>query len=116
MYENAREMIAGYTKSLWCAFGSPLGGLAVSAALAVVYVLPALAFVCAPRTPVGQLGLAGYLAAVLGRIVVARACRQPVLPDALAHPLSILGFAALVCTSIIKQRRGSLVWKGRALP
>ena len=43
MYDNGRELRNGYRKSLWAAFGSPLGAVGVAAALAVVYVLPPVA-------------------------------------------------------------------------
>lgn len=116
MYEDAGALFAGYTKSLWCAFGSPLGGLLVSAVLAFVYVLPAAAFLMAPTTRLGLVGLGGYAAAVAGRLLVALTCRQRRWPDALGHPLSIAGLCFLVAASIVKQRRGRLEWKGRTLP
>jgi len=48
---------------------------------------------------------------VLGRVVSARVTRSRWLPDALAHPVSIVLFAWLVGRSFA--RRGTVRWKGR---
>jgi len=58
------------------------------------------------------LGLVAYLVAVLGRIVSARATGGRALPDAFAHPVSILLFAWLLIRSY--RRRRVTRWKGRA--
>jgi hypothetical protein len=110
MYDSWTELTDGYTKSLWAAFGSPLGALAVLALLGAVYVVP---FVAALFGSVA--GLGGYLAGVLGRLVTARATGGRALPDALAHPVSIVLFAALVVRSYVRKRRGALAWKGRRI-
>ncbi len=58
MYRSWRELSDGYTKSLWAAFGSRAGAVAVAAMLLALYVLPLLAFpvaavlaATAPATP-----------------------------------------------------------------
>lgn len=109
MYDSWAELREGYTKSLWSAFGSPAGSVAVVGALVVAYVVPAAAAVLAGS----KVGWVGYAAGVAGRVVVARTTRQPVLPDVLAHPVSVGVFAALVAQSWWGHRRGSLTWKGR---
>ncbi|WP_279580871.1 glycosyltransferase [Fodinicola feengrottensis] len=43
MYTGTTEIVDGYEKSLRAAFGSPAGAVAVTAALAGMYVLPAVA-------------------------------------------------------------------------
>jgi hypothetical protein len=111
MYASWAEIRDGYGKSLWCAFGSPAGGLAVAAALAGVYVVPAVAALRGSRA-----GAAGYLAAVVGRALVARRVGARVLPDVAAHPVSVLAFGALMVDSVFRHRRGTLSWKGRPLP
>ena len=113
MYENGRELRNGYRKSLWAAFGSPLGAVGVAAALAVVYVLPPVAAATGSR-----IGAVGYLAAVLGRIPSARWCgaaERGAMIDAVAHPLSVLTLLGLLASSWVGRLRGSLHWKGRAL-
>jgi hypothetical protein len=114
MYTNGRELRDGYRKSLWAAFGSPLGAVAVGAALAVVYVLPAAAAVTGSRV-----GAVGYAAAVAGRLAAARWCVTPsgrsALSDAVAHPFSVMALLGLLCSSWFGRATGSLHWKGRAL-
>ncbi|MGW0161892.1 glycosyltransferase [Mycobacterium sp. NPDC003323] len=113
MYTSGRELREGYRKSLWAAFGSPLGAIAVGAALAVVYVLPAVAVMTGSR-----IGALGYAAAVLGRIPSARWCAgsgRAAVIDAVAHPVSVLTLLGLLASSWVGRVRGSLRWKGRAV-
>jgi Glycosyltransferase like family 2 len=108
MYDGWAELRDGYTKSLWDAFGSERGAVAVAAGLSFAYVLPALAALRGSRA-----GALGYLAGVAGRIVSAQTTGGRVLPDAGAHPISVLCFDYLVARSIVEKRRGRLRWKGR---
>jgi len=108
MYPTWRALVDGYTKSLWAAFGSPLGAGAVVATLIGLYVVPPAAVGWWP-------GLAGYLAGVAGRVVCARATGGRWWPDALLHPLSVLVFGWLTGLSLIRRRRGQLRWKSRRL-
>jgi hypothetical protein len=108
MYATSRELSAGYRKSLWAAFGSPAGAVAVATALTVVYVLPAAAAVTGSRV-----GLLGYGAAVTGRVLAQRWCGRPL--DAAAHPLSVLALLGLLASSWVGRVRGTLSWKGRAV-
>jgi GT2 family glycosyltransferase len=108
MYASGRELRDGYRKSLWAAFGSPAGAVAVATALTVVYVLPAAAAVTGSRT-----GVLGYAAAVVGRAAAARWCGARFGLDALAHPVSVLTLLGLLASSFAGRARGSLSWKGR---
>ncbi len=114
MYADGRELRDGYRKSLWAAFGSPLGAVAVGAVLAVVYVLPAVAAVTGSR-----IGAFGYAAAVAGRMSAARWCATPsgrnAVSDAVAHPLSVVTLLGLLASSWVGRATGSLQWKGRAV-
>jgi glycosyltransferase involved in cell wall biosynthesis len=104
MYMSWRELVEGYSKSLWASFGSPVAAALVTLGLLGLYVVPLL---------IGRwLGLAAYLVAVLGRVVSARATGGRAWPDALAHPVSILLFAWLLVRSY--RRRRTTRWKGRA--
>ena len=109
MYEDWDDLYAGYTKSLWRAFGGGAGSAGTVAALGVLYVVPPVAAVAAGS----RAGAVGYAAAVLGRVMVARATGQPVMPDALAHPVSIAALGWLTAASWRRRRAGSLRWKGR---
>ncbi len=111
MYSGWDQLVAGYTKSLWAAFGSRRGAAAVIGGLGVLYVVP-------PLSALGgsAVGLAGYTAAVAGRYLVAERTGGRSLPDSLAHPLSIVLLAWLTATSWRRRRLGTLTWKGRQLP
>ncbi|GLP78306.1 glycosyl transferase [Mycobacterium antarcticum] len=110
MYENGRELREGYRKSLWAAFGSPVGAVAVAVALAVVYVVPAAA---AGRG--SRVGALGYAAAVVGRLAARRWCGGRFGWDAMAHPLSVVTLLWLLASSWAGRWRGTLSWKGRAV-
>jgi hypothetical protein len=112
MYDGWPELRDGYSKSLWSAFGSPAGATAAMTLLATAYVLPPVAAVLR-RSPIG---LAGYAAAVVGRVLVARRTRSKVWPDSLAHPVSIAVLAGLTGRSWWLRSHGRLRWKGRDLP
>lgn len=108
MYEGWPALRDGYGKSLWSAFGSPAGAVAVVAATAVVWVLPAVAAVCGSRA-----GLAGYLAAVASRVVSGRVAGDRVWPDALVHPASVAVLDYLTLHSVVMHRRRRTSWRGR---
>ena len=111
MYSGWADLQAGYGKSLWGAFGSPPAAAAVMAVLSLTYLVPCVAALRGSRT-----GLVGYLAAVAGRVAVARRVDARVWPDCLAHPLSIAALAVLTAGSVRGHRAGTLSWKGRSLP
>jgi len=109
MYDSWEDLVEGYTKSLWSAFGGPAGSAAVTGVLGLAYVAP-LASALLVGSPVGWVG---YGAGVVGRTLVARTTGQPVLPDVLAHPVSIVLLGYLVARSWRRRRAGALTWKGR---
>lgn len=108
MYEGWPELRAGYSKSLWAAFGSPPRAVAVVLVAAAVYVVPPVAALTGSRT-----GLIGYLAAVAGRALAARRTGTAVWPAAWAHPVSVALAGGLVLRSLWHRRRATLTWKGR---
>jgi hypothetical protein len=110
MYGSWRELSAGYTKSLWASFGSPLGAFAVVLLLILLYVAPLIAAFSGSLA-----GLVGYALGVTGRVVTARATGGRAWPDALAHPVSIVLFAWLVLRSYQGRAGGRLTWKGRPI-
>ena len=111
MYQNGRELIDGYSKSLWCAFGGPLGSIASLGFLTFVYIAPLLGLF---NNQV-ELALTGWLSGCAGRLIVGRRTGQSNLGTALLHPLSIACFVYLNLVSWSRHIRGELVWKGRAL-
>jgi hypothetical protein len=110
MYDGWVSLRAGYEKSLWSAFGSRGGALGVVCALSLAYVAPPLAALRGSRA-----GLAGYAAGIAGRALVARRTRGRVLPDALAHPVSVAALGLLTARSWRGRRQGTLVWRGRRI-
>lgn len=112
MYETDAQLVDGYAKSLWAAFGGPVGSVAVNSALAGLYVLPACAAVTARDPRARALGALGYAAGVASRALVARRTGEP-LAQAFAHPVAISAFIALNAVSWTRHRRGANLWKGR---
>jgi hypothetical protein len=111
MYEGWPALRDGYTKLLWgIVGGSPAASLAAAGALTAVGVLPAVAALRGSRA-----GLLGYAAGVAGRAVVAVGTGGRAWPDALAHPVSLLVFDALMLRSLRGHRRRTLTWRGRVL-
>jgi hypothetical protein len=115
MYSSTSEVIDGYSKSLWAAFGGPVGSAAVVGTLSVAYVLPFAAMFLAARGRDRAWAAAGVLAGVAGRALVAQRTGSRVLPDALAQPASIAAFAGLNALSWWRHKRGTNAWKGRAV-
>ncbi len=112
MYDGARSVVDGYGKSLWSAFGGPAGSTAVAAVLALAYLGPVAGAVLGRDRRTRAVGLAGYVAAVGSRALVARRTGEPVAA-ALTHPASIAAFLTLTAVSWARHRRGTLRWKGR---
>lgn len=113
MYSSATEVVDGYGKSLWAAFNGPAGSIGVNTLLLTAYVVPAVAAVTGRRPSTRAVGALGYAAGVASRALVARRTGEPVLPDTLAHPASIMAFAALNVISWARHLRGTNTWKGR---
>ena len=111
MYGGWAALRDGYRKSLWAAFGTAPRAGAVLAVLGLTYVLPAAAALRGSR-----LGSVGYLAGVASRVIAARRTGGRALPDALAHPASIVLFGFLTADSFRARRAGTLTWKGRPIP
>ena len=116
MYDSGPDLVNGYTKSLWSAFGTPAGSAAVVGLLSWLYVVPAVAVVAGPTHRARAFGAAGYAAGVAGRTLVARRTGQHLVPDVAVHPASVTVFGWLVAESWRRKRRGSLTWRGRPLP
>lgn len=120
MYRDAHELVTGYDRWLWSAYGgSAAGGVAVGAVAAWAYWLPPLAAVLG-RGRLRRIGLAGYTAAVTGRLLAralesGRGPDRADLADALAHPVSVAAYLTLWQHSHRARRRNALTWRGRRL-
>lgn len=114
MYTSGAELVDGYTKSLWAAFGSPLGSIAATGLLTFTYVLPPVAMLVGRCPGTRAVAAAGYLAGVAGRVLVAHRTGARAA-DSWAHPLSILALDGLTALSWRRHGRGELTWKGRGV-
>lgn len=112
MYESSSDLLDGYTKSAWRAFGGPVGTAVVNSLLIALYLVPAVAAVTG-RGSTRAWGALGYLAGVGGRVLVARRTGERVWPDALAHPGSIATFVFINALSWWRHANGTTQWKGR---
>lgn len=109
MYNTADELIEGYSKSQWRAFGSPLGSAFVVLILFATSILPII------------LGLSGYIfgwygyfASVVSRLLVAWKTNS-VVSSASLHPISAAIWIYLILLSWYRKGRGELTWRGRNL-
>ena len=113
MYSTDRELVDGYAKSLWNAFGGAAGSVAVGSLLGFTYLVPPIAMAMAPTRGTRMVGAIGYMAGVASRALVARRVGERVTPDAWLQPASITAFLALNLISWSRHRRGANTWKGR---
>lgn len=111
MYETSQALISGYSKSLWTAFGGPMGSLFVNTFFLFVYIFPLIGFFT------GQIFLAtlGLLSGITSRLVSAQTSGGRKLPDSLLHPISIVIFSYLNVISWWRHFAGTNTWKSRDL-
>ena len=107
MYHNQTELFAGYSKSLWRAFGSPIGAIVASLLLLATGVIPFLLALAGYRA-----AWIGYLLIVLSRYVAAIRTRSTP-STALLHPLAMLVLVYLIAKSWYQKVTGQLFWRGR---
>jgi glycosyltransferase involved in cell wall biosynthesis len=111
MYETNQALISGYSKSLWNAFGGPIGSLFVNSFFLFIYVYPLVGFV------IGQelLAVIGLFSGIASRLVSAQTSKGRLLPDSLLHPISIVAFTLLNMVSWRRHLAGTNTWKSRDL-
>jgi glycosyltransferase involved in cell wall biosynthesis len=101
MYKSDGELIDGYSKSLWRAFGSLFGSV-VAILIALCLAIPFL------YTTIGAL----YI--LISRLAVAYKVKSSFL-SAFLHPIAMLALSLLIINSHKKHRQGTLQWKGRTV-
>lgn len=113
MYATSTEVVDGYTKSLWYAFGSKRSAAVAITGMGIVYIAPPIAMLLAKDKRTKAYGAIGYASGVTSRVLTARAFDERSVFDGLAHPVTMLGVGALTTASWIRKQRGTLTWKGR---
>ena len=102
MYKSNSQLIDGYTKSLWKAFGGRTGTAVAILLLFFTGVSPYLGI----GAPASFICLSRVLAAIKTR-------SNPVY--AFLHPISILILLYLITLSSARKSRGTLIWRGRTI-
>jgi glycosyltransferase involved in cell wall biosynthesis len=102
MYKTNSQLIDGYTKSLWKAFGGQFGTIVAIILLFFTGISPYLG-IGAPAT---FIFLSRFLAAIKTRSNPAYA---------FLHPISIVILLYLITLSSIRKSRGTLIWRGRTV-
>ena len=102
MYKSNSQLIDGYTKSLWKAFGGQAGTIVAILLLFFTGVSPYFGI----GAPASFIFLSRVLAAVKTRSNPAYA---------FLHPISILLLLYLITLSSIRKSRGTLIWRGRTV-
>lgn len=111
MYESNQELVSGYSKSLWNAFGGPIGSLLVNVFFLFVYVFPLVGFF----VDAVALATLGLTFGILGRLISANSSNGRKFPDSLLHPVSIVAFNVLNLVSWWRHLMGTNTWKSRDL-
>jgi hypothetical protein len=107
MYDSSMQLIKGYQKSLWRAFGSPLGSITAVALLFVTGVLPFISTLFG-----SEIGLISFGLIFLSRIISSIRTNTP--PNtSLLHPIAILFLIGLIAYSWFGKLTKTLTWRDR---
>ncbi len=107
MYKNFGEIKAGYGKSLWSAFSTPLGSAIAVTFIFLTGIAPVIIWFNG-----NPIGLFTYEVILLTRMISAKRSGGRIL-DSLLHPISSLILIYLIIYSW--RARGQVQWKGRTL-
>lgn len=107
MYERNADLITGYTKSLWKAFGGVIGSIFAILLLTLTQIVPLLLLTTGER-----LAIIPFVCAGLTHVFASlKTGSRPV--NALAHPVAITLLILLICESYRRKLVGRLEWRGR---
>ena len=107
MYKSAKELIYGYRKSLWKAFGGITGSGIAIFILVITGVVPIIGALQG-----SEIGLLSFTLIVLSRVIAS--IRTGSLPNtSVLHPLAIIFLVVLIIYSWIGKLTGALVWRDR---
>ena len=110
MYTTFNQLVKGYQKSLWDAFGGIFGSIFVSFLLLTTGVCTFIAALAGSK-----LAALSFLLIYLSRIISSiRSGQTPV--TAIAHPIAVLIFIYINIYSWIGKLSGNLTWRDRVIP
>lgn len=110
MYHDGDQVISGYTKSLWKAFGSVSGAISAGLLLIATSWLPLVLGILG--SPWGWLA---YFSISLSRLIVALRTKS-FWQGFLLHPISVAIVIYILALSFLRKRSGELLWRGRVIP
>jgi hypothetical protein len=109
MYKTAGELVNGYRKSLWKAFGSIFGTFVAILILFITGVAPFMGAIFGSK-----IGLLAFGFIVLSRVI--SSIRTGTIPNtALLHPVAIIFLIGLIIYSWIGKLTNRLTWRDRKL-
>jgi glycosyltransferase involved in cell wall biosynthesis len=109
MYRTPKELISGYQKSLWRAFGGLAGSIFVALLLISTGVLSLILAIAG-----SVLAALSFILILASRLLSSLKAKEP-FSKALWHPLAVLIFVAILIYSWIGKYRGSLKWRDRVI-
>ena len=109
MYPNFSQLIKGYEKSLWKAFGGVIGNLI---ALLLLIATGVLSFVAAIGG--SELAALAFIFIYLSRIISSIRSGESAA-TAIAHPIAVLILIYINIRSWVGKFRGSLTWRDRVI-
>jgi glycosyltransferase involved in cell wall biosynthesis len=109
MYRTPKELISGYQKSLWRAFGGLMGSIFVALLLLSTGVLTLILAIAG-----SVLAAVSFILILASRLLSSLRAKESI-SKALWHPLAVLIFVAILIYSWIGKYRGSLKWRDRVI-
>ena len=110
MYADFSQLIQGYQKSLWKAFGGVVGNIF---ALALLISTGVISFVAAVGG--SKFAALSFIFIYLSRIISSIRSGESTA-TAIAHPVAVLIFTYINIKSWISKFRGNLTWRDRVIP
>lgn len=109
MYNNSRELFDGYTKSLWNAFGGPIGAVAALSLLTMTQIAPLL--IALSGYPIAW--IAFFLSSLTHGMAAVKTRSARV--NLALHPISISILIGLTIASYWRKSQGTLTWRDRSV-
>jgi glycosyltransferase involved in cell wall biosynthesis len=109
MYRTPKELISGYQKSLWRAFGGLVGSIFVALLLLSTGVLSLILAIAG-----STLAAVSFILILSSRALSSLKAKEPI-SKTFWHPVAVLIFVAILIYSWVGKYRGSLKWRDRVI-